>query len=225
MDVFPSCFSHTTIDSGCSDSASTRMSECVVTINWQRVEASTSRSANLGKRSGCRPSSGSSMHISGGGFGIAKNRQQAQVTETAVGKPRRRNREIAFREEDLHRAAFDADVEIGQDLRRDPGDASRCLFGLRLPPQPVEEQAEIREILFQTVGSQIGPLRFADRGIPPDLPLAIDAYSVIRILQARYFRIVLRIVALRENRKIGLNRSGLIGTVRTSRAIAFGHRR
>jgi hypothetical protein len=48
------------------------MSECVVAMICVRVEASSSSSAVVGSRSGCNPSSGSSMTTSGGGDGCSR---------------------------------------------------------------------------------------------------------------------------------------------------------
>ncbi len=55
--------------SGTSVSAEMRMSEWVVTMSCVRCEASMSNSAIVESISGCRPNSGSSRQIRGGGFG------------------------------------------------------------------------------------------------------------------------------------------------------------
>ena len=71
--VCPSCFSQTTILHHSLVRASTSISEWVVTINWLRSDASSNNLLTVGSMSGWRPSSGSSIQMSGGGCRMAED--------------------------------------------------------------------------------------------------------------------------------------------------------
>ena len=89
--VDPSYFSQTRIASGVSLRASTRMSDCVVTISCVRCDASTKSSARVGRISGCNPSSGSSMQTNGGGEGWQRIDSKERYRRCAIGKSCRGN--------------------------------------------------------------------------------------------------------------------------------------
>ena len=141
--VCPSCFSHTTMLSGVSVSASTRTSEWVVTINWHRSEASRSRSARPGSMSGCRPKFRFLDANEGRRVRVAENDQQAEVAEGSIGQTRRGTATFPSCRKTWTVSVLDVDVEIGYAFVQVPQGLEKPLFDLVVPHQPVQHQSQV----------------------------------------------------------------------------------
>src|SRR6185437_6293016 len=107
-------------------------------------------------------------------IGVAKDGQQAEIAQRAVGQAGRRNGDPAFVQEDLDRATLDLNVVILDVVVQCLECRKHTCLDRRVTPQSVEYQAEIACVRLQGVIPQIGLLRQSRRGIAAKAPLAIE---------------------------------------------------
>ena len=96
---------------------------------------------------------------------MAKNRQQAQKAQCAIGQSRCRNRDIVFLGKDLNRPTLKADIQIGYAFVELAHGFQNPRFDLWLSPQPIQYQPQVPSILTEKIIGHIGWLRQARRRV------------------------------------------------------------
>ena len=137
------------------------------------MDASTSRSAIFGIRSGCSPSSGSSIPMNRGGSGSRRIASRVRYLRLPSESARGGNREIALGEVNLDSARIEVESVVG-DAFVEVGEAlSEFCPGAWEQFQVVEEHAEVGEIFGQGTGANAVAQRVADGGASSELPGAV----------------------------------------------------
>ena len=133
--------------SGVSVNASTRVSECVVTMSWHRSEASRSKSGEAGENVRVQTEFWFLQTNKWRQVGVAQDGEQAKVAESSVGQPRGRNQKVALFKEYLDTASLDLHIVVVYAVVELPKRSEQRPLRLWISLEAVQNHAEVLAVL------------------------------------------------------------------------------
>jgi hypothetical protein len=139
-------------------------------------------------------------------LGIAENCRKTQESQGSVRQASGGDDKVALGKKNLYRATLNKNVEVVDPVVEVFQAGENRLFGDReVRFQSVQEQAEIREVLFQCIVPHVCFPRFAKHGVAPEHPFPVDANFLVVPRQPGQLGISLRVSPLGEDQEIGFD--------------------